>query len=140
MHITNHHELRKSVTIDCSEPKITDQSAKRQCDINVIMANYAKTGLLPISNNREPRYIDNSTIPSLEAAFNIVNAASEAFNSLPANIRKLMDNDPSNLEFFVQNPDNRTLLEQHGMLISKIPTQTTTTKENPPASEQDAIL
>nr|QJB19087.1 MAG: internal scaffolding protein [Microvirus sp.] len=117
--ITNHHELRRSYPIDCSKPKRTDQSFKNSCDINIIMAQYAKTGLLPQQNSSTPRYIDNTTIPNLEQAFNVVNTAHNLFYDLPPTIRKLMDNDPSQLENFINNPQNKQLLINEGLLIEK---------------------
>lgn len=119
--ITNHHELRRDVSIDCSEPILTDQSFKNSCDINVIMASYAKTGMLPQSTTQEPRYIDNTTIPNLEQAFSIVNTATEMFFDLPPTIRKLMDNDPSKLESFVMDPKNKNLLIQEGIISAPAP-------------------
>ena len=83
MKITNHHELRRDVSIDCSSPILTDQSYKNACDINIIMANYAKTGLLPTFREQNPIYIDNTTIPNLMEAFEISNRAIEMFNDLP---------------------------------------------------------
>ena len=66
MKVTNHNqEFRRDVSIDCSEPKLTDQSYKNMCDINVIMANYAKTGVFGHVNTSDPRYVDNTTIPNL---------------------------------------------------------------------------
>ena len=120
MKITNHHtELRRDISIDCSEPKITDQSYKNMCDINVIMANYAKTGVFGHVNSLEPRFIDNTTIPNLEDAYAIVTRAENMFYELPADIRKLMDNDPSNLEAFVQNPENADILLKNGIIVKK---------------------
>lgn len=129
MKITNHHELRRDISIDCSEPKLTDQSFKNQCDINVIMANYAKTGVFGHVNRSEPKYIDNSNIPSLEQAFEVVYAAEEAFYELPADIRKLMDNNPSQLENFISNKENADLLLKHGVLMErKKPEESETSK------------
>lgn len=124
MKITNHHELRRDVSIDCSSPIITDQSYKNECDINLIMANYAKTGLLSHVTTIQPKYVDNSIIPNLETAFDIVNAAEESFYSLPPDIRRLMDNDPSQLEIFISDPKNQRILTENGILIEK-PTNTT---------------
>lgn len=119
MKITNHHELRKRVTIDCSQPQLTDQSFKKQCDINLIMKQYEKTGMLPQQTISNPRYIDNTNIPTLEDAFNITNQAMEAFYTLPPTIRRLMDNDASQLENFISNPENHDLLKKHGVIVEK---------------------
>lgn len=121
--------LRKRVTIDCSEPQITDQSFKSQCDINVIMAQYAKTGMLPNQITIPPEFRDNTNTPSLEDAHNIVKGALNAFNSLPLDLRKLMDHNPQNLENFIADPNNGDFLRKHGIL-NKITQQTTiTTKQ-----------
>jgi len=130
MKITNHHELRKRVQLDCSSPKLTDQSYKNLCDINNIMAQYAKTGTFGHVASRQPQYIDNTTIPNLEDAFSIARNATELFNSLPADIRKLMDNNPVNLESFVHNPDNADMLLKHGLIVKRetqVPTKKTDT-------------
>jgi len=119
MKITNHHELRRDVSIDCSSPILTDQSYKNACDINVIMANYAKTGLLPQMQNREPQYIDNTQIPNLMEAFEITQKATDLFYSLPADVRRLMDNDPAQLENFVNNPENADILLKNGVLVKR---------------------
>lgn len=128
MKITNHHELRRRIAIDCSEPKMTDQSYKNLCDINNIMAAYAKTGLFGHLNSQQPIYIDNTLVPGLEAAFNIANTAMELFSDLPAEVRKLMDNDPRNLESFINNPDNADILLKTGVIVK--------TSEPKPTSEQ----
>lgn len=113
------HEKRKRVQIDCSEPILTDQSFAKGCDINLIMANYAKTGMLPSFNKVEARYIDNTQTPDLITAFNIANKAQEDFLSLPPEVRKAMGNNPAELENFISDENNQPLLIKHGVLIEK---------------------
>lgn len=133
--ITDHSELRIAVLLDCSLDAAkddllcavngADQSFKNSCDVNIIMAQYAKTGMLPQNTSIPARFIDNTTIPSLEHAFDIVNAAYEAFFELPPTIRKLMDNDPSKLENFIADDNNRDLLIKNGILVDKTPREVT---------------
>lgn len=140
MKITNHHELRRRVSIDCSSPVLTDQSAKNQCDINVIMDNYSKTGMFSHLSQKEPHYIDNTQIPNLESAFEITKAATNAFYELPATIRKLMDNDPSKLETFISDPENADLLFKHGVLVKKpepLKVETLPKSDPPPAGKNN---
>lgn len=120
--------LPRPYSVDFSEPQLTDQSYANACDINVIMAQYAKTGLLPQNSTIPPRYIDTTQVPTLEQAFSAVNSALEAFNDLPPTIRKLMDNDPSQLENFIADPNNADLLLKHGILIQTKPTESTLSK------------
>lgn len=114
--------LRKSngtrrVQIDCSEEKLTDQSFAKAADINNIMANYHKTGVLPHVKEKVARYIDNTEIPSLMEAHELVQYAQEMFMELPAHIRKLMDNDPTQLQAFIADPQNKETLVKYGLFI-----------------------
>lgn len=99
------------------EPSLTDQSDLQSSDINYIMKQYEKTGMLPINEKIQGIYQDNTDLPSLETAFNMVKSAQDAFESLPADVRKLMDNDPSQLENFIADPNNRDYLVKKGLLV-----------------------
>lgn len=112
-------EQRLRIQIDCSQPQLTDQSYKNSCDINNIMTQYAKTGMLPNITSKTPQFVDNTLIPDLNTAFELVNSAIEGFNQLPPTIRRLMDNNPANLESFISNRDNAEILVKHGILIPK---------------------
>lgn len=107
---------RRRVSIDCSKPKKTVQAHKKMCDINAIMSNYEKTGMLPQFKTKNPFFADVSNIPSIEEAHEVVQTAKENFMNLPSDIRKLMDNDPRKLETFVQNPENHDTLRKYGLM------------------------
>lgn len=128
MKLTNHtQELRRRTTVDCSIETHgggADQSSKKQCDINNIMAQYAKSGMLPQINSSEPRFIDNTLIPDLNTAFEVTNRAIELFKELPPTIRKLMDNNPANLESFIQDPNNYGTLLKNGIIVENKPPET----------------
>ncbi len=113
---TNHHELRQRQQIDCSENGKTDQSYKKMCDINVIIANASKTGLLSHEKQSLGQYIDNTEIPSLLDAQNLLITAKNSFMALPSQIRKLMDHDPTKLVDFINDPENKDILLKHGIL------------------------
>lgn len=119
--ITNHHELRERRQIDCSHPKLTDQSFAKMCDINTIMAQYAKTGMLPHFKKADPQFIDTTELPSLMDAHAAVNHSKKLFNDLPAVIRRAMDNNPANLENYLSDPENQKFLLKHGVLEDKTP-------------------
>lgn len=131
MQVTNLiQELRLRTAIDCSHPKLTDQSFKKQCDINNIMLQYQKTGLLPNFQTKSPSFIDNTQIPDLNTAFELVNSAIDAFNQLPPDIRKLMDNNAANLESFISNEKNHDLLLKNGLIEKpKVTEKETTLKD-----------
>ncbi len=113
---TNHHELRVRTQKDCSGKVLTDQSYKKMCDINSIVANYKKTGVLSHQKEKIAQYMDNTEIPSLMEAHELLRDAKDAFLALPSQIRKLMDHDPKNLIGFIQNPENSDLLLKYGII------------------------
>lgn len=117
MKLTHHHEHRRRVSINCGGKILTDQSFKKVCDINNIMAQYQKTGMLPEAQNKLGRYLDNTTALSLEEAHERIMHARDLFYELPAQLRKQMDNDPTKLDGFLRNPANATQLVEHGILI-----------------------
>lgn len=94
----------------------TDQSYKKSCDINNIVKQFSKTGILP-NSTKIPQYGDFSEAPTLEAAFDVAHAASKAFQSLPSDIRKLLGNDPSQLENFIANEDNKEICLKYGLTV-----------------------
>lgn len=110
---------RKRVQIDCSKPQLTDQSDLNMSNINTIMANYSKNGLLPHVQEKVARYIDNTQIMPLEEAHAAIQAAKNMFNELPAKIRKLMDNDPTKLVDFIKDPENEDILVKYNVLEKK---------------------
>lgn len=89
------------------EPTRTQQSAKDDCDINVIIER-AKRGADIPTNGREPVYGDFTQIPTdLRECLVQVNKANLAFMSLDAQVRKRFENDPAQLLDFMNDPKNR---------------------------------
>lgn len=118
---------------DCSEPFITDQSSAKESDINTIMALYNKNGTLPqVSIPGE--YRDNTQVPSLEEAFRIAKNAQDAFYSLPPTVRRLVDNDPAQLENLISDPKFADILVKEGVLVER--TKPATDKPNVQVAEK----
>lgn len=130
---------RKS--IDLSGPILTDQSYKKSCDINNIVKAYKKTGILPQAK-KQGYYADVSEIPSLETAFEVASKAAEAFLDLPADVRKLMDNDASKLGLWLSDEANHDLAVKYGLLEKKAQVADTISHDNSNTStgNTDAIV
>lgn len=121
-HITpnNHHHLRRRTSINFKDSvDLTDQSYKNSSDINVIMARYYQTGVMP-SNSHSGEYLDNTLVPSLEEAHALVQDAKTRFSELPFSIRAQMSHNPQNLETFLADPDNRDQLLKHGLINPQV--------------------
>ena len=83
------------------EPSLTVQSEANSCDINLIVER-ARRGIMPITNPAIPQFGDFSDVPDYQTAFERVQAAQAAFDSLPAAVRRRFDNDPALLLEFSQ--------------------------------------
>jgi len=75
-------------------PSKTIQSEKQNCDINFIVAQYRRTGILPHMAARMPEFGDVSEVGDFREAVERVEATKEWFRHLPAKVRAHFDNDP----------------------------------------------
>lgn len=91
------------------EPSLTRSEFLRECDINNIIDNYARTGELcsPFAISRQPTFADVSEIGSYQDHLNAVIQAQSAFDSLPSKVRDRFHNDPGAFLAFVQDDSNR---------------------------------
>lgn len=117
------------------------QSFKEECDINNILAQYAKTGLLTPVTSRPPMFVDVSDVGDYRTALENVRTARDLFMQLPATIRATFDNDPATFLDFASDPDNEDELREMG-LLPPIPAEEPTaavepaTEEGPPAQPE----
>lgn len=95
---------------------MTRQEFADECDINNLMAQYEKTGLLPANmNGNVPQYLDVTDVPDFRASLDFLNEATTAFMALPAAVRKEMDNDPAKFIDYCQDPANIDQLRKWGL-------------------------
>lgn len=83
--------------------------------MNVILADYSRTGFMKHAKVNQGRYDDVSAIDFQTAMTTVANANS-MFESLPANVRKRFSNNPTNFLEFVQNPNNKAEMKSLGIL------------------------
>lgn len=97
-------------------PSLTRQEFSEECDINVIMAQYEKTGVISHVNQREPMYVDYTMIPDdLMGTMAQLKLGEEAFMSLPASVRKEFDNNALNFVEFASDPENLDQMREWGL-------------------------
>lgn len=106
MIIRNRFSERVRVGFQTEGKTRTLQHCKEQCDINNILAKYKKTGILPVGRTGMPQFGDFANIEDYQNNMNRLLAAQEAFDSLPASIRKRFGNDPANLVDFCSDESN----------------------------------
>lgn len=131
---TLHNQLLKdrlhTFSTRFEDESLTQQSDLKDSDINVIMKRAATTGLIP-ATKREALYGDFTDIGDFRTAQDRITAAREAFNELPAALRKRFGNDPSAFIDFAQNPDNADELVKMGLAEPKEKTDNTPTPPLP---------
>lgn len=96
------------------EKSLTVQSEIDNCDINVVVARFEKTGLLPIMSS-SPIFGDFTNVPDYRDAIHIVRQAEDMFMSLDAKVRKEFDNDPAKFLEFCGDPKNGDRLVELGL-------------------------
>jgi phage internal scaffolding protein len=98
------------------ELSLTKQSDAEACDINNIMAPYARMDMRDLLNNNPGQYLDLTDSKTYHDAMNIVVEAQAAFDALPAGIRKQFGNDPENFLEFTNNPENLPAMVEMGLV------------------------
>lgn len=96
-------------SIDCSsnEP-VTQQNAKDECDINLIVERAKRGAVVEHVRSAAPMYGDFTSIPTdLRDCLNVVRQANDLFMSLDAVVRRRFDNDPAKLLDFLNDAGNR---------------------------------
>lgn len=92
------------------------QSFKEEADINTIVRRFGVTGELP-SGVRVPSYGDFSGVSDFHSAMNVVAQANEAFDAMPAAVRKRFDHDPGKFLDFVADRKNLEEAARLGIVV-----------------------
>jgi phage internal scaffolding protein len=108
------YKKTKRPTLDTG-PGLTEQSHKKETDMNYILKDYVKTGLIKHAKENEGKY-DDIAMQDFQDAMFIVAQANSMFENLPGEIRKQFGNDPAHFLGFVQNPENKDAMEKMGIL------------------------
>lgn len=104
----------------CLDKGRTHQSFKEQSDINTIVRQFGLTGELP-QNVKVPQSGDYTMVVNdYQSAMNIVRQAEESFMQLPAETRKRFNNDPQQLQQFVENKDNLAEARKLGLAVPEV--------------------
>jgi len=111
----DHNAASNASGLVCEEPTRAQQHHKDECDINVILERFGKTGQLPI-NTISGTYGDFSGVHDYHTALNAIIASESEFAALPAQLRSRFDNEPSKLIEFLDNPENKAEAETLGLI------------------------
>lgn len=100
------------------EPSLTVQSDLESSDINFIVRQYIKTGLVPYGL-QIPEYADYTDAPTdFQAAMNFVKAADDVFMEMPADIRSRFNHNPGEFMQFFNDPANQDEAIKLGLAVN----------------------
>lgn len=110
-------------------PSMAKQSFREECDINVIMKKYEKTGVIAHAREFEGRYGDYTNVQDYQESLNQVMAAQEMFMTLPATVRREFDNDPAKFLAGVEDPAMKDRLVELGLISPDVSGETNGVEE-----------
>lgn len=97
-----------------AEP-MTEQCHRALCDVNTILKQYDKTGLITHVNTAKAQYGDFTQVNEYQESLNLVIRAQDAFDGLPSHIRKRFGNDPGTFLEFATDPSNGDAMVEMGL-------------------------
>lgn len=126
------------VTFNSGTTLVTKQAFKAECDINNILKQYQRTGIISHVQNARPTYTDLPSDLDYQQSMNTLIAAQQAFDGLPSKVRDRFGNDPLQLLRALQDPDQADYLREVGILNPKEAPQGVPDPVRPPAGTPPA--
>ena len=128
-----HDGIRFRLSIKFEGQGRTHQEFKDECDVNLIIPKYDRTGLLNHINEATAQYDDYSEVNEYQENLNFVIQARDNFMKLPSNIRKMFGNDAGMFFEFATDLCNKEKMIELGLAL---PSDRTPREEAHRASEQ----
>lgn len=120
--------------IEFTDPSMTEQHFKLECDINYIVNQYQTTGVMP-QGDRQPLFGDFAEFPTdLQSSMAMYDEAHDRFMQLDANVRKFFGNDPAKLLAFLHDEKNRDQAIELGLIERPAPVK------NPVSPERTNVV
>ncbi|AXH73208.1 MAG: internal scaffolding protein [Microviridae sp.] len=98
------------------EHSMTKQSHKAECDINNILSQYKKTGLINHITSKQPSYSELPDELDYQNAQNTLISAQNTFAALPSKVRDHFGNDPASFLAAFNDPQQAAYLREYGFL------------------------
>lgn len=98
-------------------PSLARQEYRDQCDINNILKQFKKTGIINhiSAQAQQGAYEDLPDPMEYQDALNAVMVAQESFATLPSRVRTRFDNDPEKFLGFMMDPKNADEMYELGL-------------------------
>lgn len=103
--------------LDVSGESRTKQSMKDECDVNLIVARFDKTGLISHLAEGVPQFVDVSELGDYRSIIEQVRKVDEYFAGLPARVRSEFKNDASLFMDFLESGASHDELLELGLAV-----------------------
>lgn len=109
---------RDRKTFETVGETLTQQHFAKEADIKTIIKKHDRTGIITHLARGIAQYGDYSEINEYREALDKVNSANAAFMEIPAEIRKMFDNDAGEFFEFATNPENAEKMVEMGLAVA----------------------
>lgn len=106
---------RNRVSFETVGESETQQHFAQEADIKTIIKKHDRTGIISHVARGVAHYGDYSEINEYREALDMVNSANASFGMLPAELRKMFDNDAGAFFEFATDPKNEEKMIQMGL-------------------------
>lgn len=134
-----YYSRRIRVQFSCGSELITKQAMKDECDINNILKQYKRTGIIAHINAQEPVYTDLPDQFDYQQALNTQMQADAAFATLPSVVRAHFGNNPAALLAALNDPSQREKLTELGIIRKPEQPQPPGNPANQPATGAELV-
>lgn len=128
--IVNHGRVQVHLGATEDNPGRTKQEFRDDCDINVTVARFLKTGQMPDARPAQ-QFGDFSTVTNFHDATQQVREAENEFATLPSAMRSRFNNNPGELLDFLDDPDNLEEAIELGIIPAQLDDQVEPTATPP---------
>lgn len=118
-----------------TEPSKTKQEFREEADVNRILSKFRRTRLLDYVTKHEPFYADLPDALDFETAQNVIASGRNAFEEMPAGLRKRFNNSPARFLSFMETATGEQLVAL-GLATRKA--KVGTESENPAISVEES--
>lgn len=99
---------------------ITKQEMAAECDINNILAQFSRTGIIDHVNRSAAQWLDLPSDLDFQSSLEVVRSGEEAFATLPSKVREAYGNDPYRFLAALADPAERDRLVEFGIFKSPV--------------------
>lgn len=101
--------------LSCGDESLTQQSFAEECDINTIVRRFGVTGEVP-ATSAPPLQGDFADALDFRQSMNLIVAARESFQAMPADVRSRFHHDAAEFVDFCSNEENAPEMRKLGLL------------------------